>query len=164
MSRGTVEPISSQNTDEQQLQELRERHVGRLLLQAHRAFNARAVEKLQERGYENLTLAHLTLLPHLDVAGTRITTLAERAGMTKQGMGQLVLDLERQGYVARTPDPSDRRAALVAFTDAGKRFLRDAVTVTRDLETEYAALLGQQQLATLRDALAAIVEHERRRR
>ena len=159
-----MDPTAIQDTDLQHLQELRERHVGRLLLQAHRAFNARAVERLQELGYKELTLAHIALLPHLDVAGTRITTLAERAGMTKQGMGQLVLDLERQGYVVRTPDPSDRRAALVGFTDAGRRFLRDAVTVTRELETAYAALLGQQQLATLRDALATIVEHERQRR
>ncbi len=159
-----MDPTASQTTGQQELQELRERHVGRLLLQAHRAFNARAVERLQELGYQDLTLAHIALLPHLDVAGTRITTLAERAGMTKQGMGQLVLDLERQGYVARTQDPSDRRAALVTFTVAGRSFLRDAVVVTRDLETEYAALLGQQELATLRDALAAIVEHERRRR
>ncbi len=159
-----MDPTASQDADQQQLQELRETHVGRLLLQAHRAFNARAVEQLHERGYEDLTLAHLTLLPHLDVAGTRVTTLAERAGMTKQGMGQLVLDLERQGYVARAPDPTDRRAALVRFTEAGQRFLRDAVAVTQDMEAEYAAVLGEQGLAVLRDSLAAIVEHERQRR
>ena len=144
-----------------QLQELRERHVGRLLLRASRAFNARATEKLRARGYGGLTLAHLALLPHLDAQGTRVTTLAERAGMTKQGMGQLVHDLERQGYVERAPDPVDRRAALVRFTETGRRFLADAVAVTGEVETEYAAVLGEQPLAALRDALAALVEHER---
>jgi DNA-binding MarR family transcriptional regulator len=142
------------------LEELRERHVGRLLLRAHRAFNARAVEKLRARGYVGLTLAHVALLPHLEVAGTRITTLAERAGMTKQGMGQLVLDLERQGYVTRAPDPTDRRATLVRFTEDGRRFLRDAVAVTRELETDFAALLGEARLEALRSALAALVDHE----
>jgi len=149
--------------EHRQLQELRERHVGRLLLQAHRAFNARAVTKLQARHYDGLTLAHIGLLPHLSVDGERVTVLAERAGMTKQGMGQLVLDLERQGYVARVPDPTDRRAMIVRFTDAGWRFLRDAVAVTRELEAEYAAILGEQQLEQLRSALHLIVEHERQR-
>jgi DNA-binding MarR family transcriptional regulator len=142
----------------QQLQELRERHIGRLLLRAHRAFSGRAVEKLRERGYDGFSLAHLNLLPHLDIAGTRITTLAERGGMTKQGMGQLVRDLERQGYVALAPDPSDGRATLVRFTEAGQQFLRDAVAVTSELETEYAAVLGQQRLHDLKTALNAIVE------
>src|SRR3954451_2497458 len=87
-------------------------HVGRLLLQAHRAFSAGAVEKLQGRGYTGLGLAHIALLPHLDEDGSRVTVLAERAGMTKQGMGQLVNDLERQGYLKREPDPADGRAQL----------------------------------------------------
>ena len=147
--------------ERRQLRELRDRHIGRLLLRASRAFNARAAEKLRERGYGRLSLAHIGLLPHLDEEGTRITTLAERAGMTKQGMGQLVVDLERQGLLARTPDPSDRRATLVRFTEAGRRFLAEAVAVTGELEAEYAANLGEQRLAALRDALAALVEHER---
>ena len=142
--------------------ELREGHVGRLLLRASRAFNARATEKLRGRGYDGLALAHIALLPHLDVEGTRVTTLAERAGMTKQGMGQLVLDLERRGYVERSPDPADGRALLVRFTDAGRRLLGDAVAVTREIEEHYAAVLGEQQLAALREALVALVEHERR--
>ena len=139
----------------------RERHLGRLLLRAHRAFSARAVESLRQRGYERLTLAHIALLPHLDADGTRITALAERAGMTKQGMGQLVVDLERQGYLARTVDPDDRRAVLVRFTEDGERLLRDAVAVTGQLEAEYAAMLGQRQLCDLRRALTTIATRER---
>ena len=144
------------------LRELREGHVGRLLLRASRAFNARATEKLRERGYGGLSLAHIGLLPHLDEEGTRITTLAERGGMTKQGMGQLVVDLERQGFLTRTPDPTDGRATLVRFTDAGRRFLCDAVRVTGQLDEEYASILGEQQFATLRAALESIAAHERR--
>ena len=145
----------------EQLQELRGRHVGRLLLRASRAFNARATEKLRARGYGGLTLAHLALLPHLDAEGTRVTTLAERAGMTKQGMGQLVRDLERRGYAERAPDPTDRRAALVRFSEAGRHLLADAVAVTGELEAEYAAVLGEQRLAALRDTLSALVEPDR---
>ena len=35
------------------------------------------------------------------------------AGMTKQAMSQLVQELEAQGYVARTADPTDGRAVAI---------------------------------------------------
>ncbi|MFT4039219.1 MAG: MarR family transcriptional regulator [Thermomicrobiales bacterium] len=150
--------MSAAGRDRLDHREQREQHVGRLLLRASRAFNARAAEMLRARGYARLSLAHLGLLPHLDAGGTRVTTLAERAGMTKQGMGQLVADLEQQGLVDRTPDPADRRATLVRFTPAGEQFLADSVAVTAELEAAYAARLGPEQFAALRAALAALVD------
>ena len=72
-----------------------------------------------------MTLAHTTLLPYLDPEGTSVTNLAERAGMTKQSMRQLVLDLEDKGYIKRISDPDDRRATLVIFTAEGRRFIED---------------------------------------
>lgn len=153
-SGGTPGPF--QQPTEREIRGLRDHHLGRLLLRAHRAFSARAVEKLRERGYTGLTPAHLALLPHLDAEGTRATILAERAGMTKQGMGQLILELEHQGYVARIQDPADRRAALVRFTEAGRQLLLVAIDVTREMETEYAAILGDRRMAGLREALVAL--------
>lgn len=140
-----------------QIQELRDRRIGRQLIQVQRAFNAHAVEKLHVRGYATLTLAHLSLVPHLDVEGTRVTVLAERAGMTKQGAGQLVDDLERLGVLARLPDPTDGRAQLVTFTPDGLRFLTDAVAVVRELDDEYARILGRQRLEALRETLRLLV-------
>jgi DNA-binding MarR family transcriptional regulator len=149
--------VVDEAADRRGIQEQRERHVGRLLLQAHRTFSDRAVEKLRSCGYSGVTLAHIGLLPHIDVDGTRITTLAERGGMTKQGIGQLVRSLEELGYLERAPDPADGRATLVRFTTSGQRFLRDALAVTREVESEFAAILGNDQLETLRAALAEIV-------
>ena len=145
------------------LEELREQHIGRLLLNAQRAFNAEAIQKLREHGHSGLGLAHAAVLPHVDLNGTRITTLAERAGMTKQGMGQQVLDLERLGYLERTTDPTDRRATLVRFTSVGWQYLRDAYEVKRELEAEYAALLGQPRFDALRESLAALIDRGRER-
>jgi len=135
----------------------RQHHVGRLLLRAHRDFNDRALRKLRALGHDRLTMAHTGLLPHLDLDGTRATTLAERAGMTKQAVGQLVLDLERHGYVERAPDPTDRRAALVRFTPRGWDYLRDAARVKREIEAEYAAVLGEDGLRGLMAVLTALL-------
>lgn len=143
--------------------EWRQQHIGRLFLLAHRDFSERALEKLTARGHAGLGIAHTTLLPHIDLEGTRMTVLAERAGVTKQAVGQLVADLEQRGYVARTVDPRDRRAVLVTFTAAGERFLRDAERIKHELEDEYLARLGVERMAELRAILTDLVGRTGRR-
>jgi DNA-binding MarR family transcriptional regulator len=145
--------------DVEQLAESRQQNIGRLFQRASRAFSIQATEKLRARGHGRLSLAHTTLLSYLDLEGTRITVLAERAGMTKQSMGQLVAELEQHGYVARKDDPSDRRATLVIFTEAGWKFLLDAWAIKREIEAEYAALLGAERLEELRASLSLLILH-----
>ena len=42
-----------------------------------------------------------------------MTELAELAQVTRQSMSEMIIELERRGYVERTPDPTDRRAVLI---------------------------------------------------
>lgn len=139
--------------DVQQLKDLREENIGRQLLHAHRDFSTRAYEKLHKRGHTGLTLNHSALLANLDLDGTRITVIAERAGMTKQSMGELAQDLEKKGYIERTTDPTDRRATIIKFTEAGCRYLIDAYEIKCEIEKEYAALIGVEGIAHLREML-----------
>lgn len=140
------------------LEQTRHNHIGRLLLRASRAYNALALTKLHARGHTTLSLAHTNLLPHLEVGGTRIVTLAERAGMTKQAAGQLVAQLEQHGYVTRRPDPQDGRATRIYFTEAGRRFLHDARELKGDIESEYRTLLGESGWTALNTALERLLE------
>jgi DNA-binding MarR family transcriptional regulator len=153
-------PKNSLPADAGRVRETREQHIGRLFLRASRSFAALATRKLEQRGHEGLGTAHTALLPHLDLEGTRATALAGRAGMTKQAVGQVLGDLERQGYVERRPDPADSRATLVSFTDAGWRFLRDAGDVKREIEEEYGAILGEERLRLLYSTLNELLEYE----
>jgi len=136
---------------------LREQHIGRLLLNAHRNYSLQALTKLRERGHEGLSLAHTNLLAHLDLEGTRLTTLAERMGVTKQAIGNLVGELEAKSYVRREVDPHDRRAAVITYTAAGWGFLQDAHVVKREIEAEYIAVLGEQGMQELRQLLGQLV-------
>lgn len=145
--------ILHETPDAATLEQARQQHIGRLLHRAARAYNVLALEKLHAQGHTALSLAHTNLLPHLDTEGTRIVTLAERAGMTKQAAGQLVAELETHGYVERQPDPVDGRATRVQFTAAGWRYLLDAQTVKRAIEDEYRAELGQGLWEHLNEAL-----------
>jgi DNA-binding MarR family transcriptional regulator len=146
--------------DAEQLDEARRANIGRLLTRAQREFTGRAVRELRARGHADLCCARASILIQLDTGGTRVTTIAERAGMTKQGAGQLVSDLERVGYVTRAPDPTDRRAALVRFTPTGLVWLRAGLEVIAEIEAEYARVLGADGLEALRSALLTLLEHE----
>lgn len=144
----------------EQLEELRQEHIGRLLLRAHRAFSERALRKLRQRGHTRLSMVHTTLLPHLDVNGTQVTVLAERAGITKQAAGRVIADLERERYVKRLPDPTDQRASMIVFTDAGRQFLVDAYHVKKEIEEEYTALLGSESMQQLRSTLQELLSDQ----
>ncbi|MBZ0319298.1 MAG: MarR family transcriptional regulator [Anaerolineae bacterium] len=141
-----------------EIQEARNTNIGRLFIRAHRDFQLRSIEKLQALGYQDISTTHATVLMYIDLKGTRIITLAERAGMTKQSMGQLVGELEAGGYVQRMPDPDDKRAVLVQFTESGQRFLQDAYHIKQAIEAEYIALLGEDGFLVLRDLLARLLE------
>ena len=150
--------MDSEVVNDEQLAEMRQQHIGRLLQQAYRDFNNRAIAKLRQRGHTGLTLAHTLLLSHLDLDGTHISVLADRAGITKQSMGQLVLDLEKGDYIERSIDPADRRATLIRFTGAGWQFLRDAYEIKKEIEAEYEARLGEVEMKHLRISLRRLLE------
>jgi len=138
---------------------LREQHIGRLFLQAHRVFSDLAYEKLHQCGHIGLSIRHTSLLANLDLDGTSISILAERAGMTKQAMGQLVAELSEKGYVESTPDPVDGRARQVRFLERGWQFLQDAYHVKQEIEAEYANILGETELEQLRTLLQTLLNH-----
>ena len=148
----------SQTVDIETIDTLRQQHIGRLLLNAQRNYSLQALTKLRQRGYEGLSLAHTNLIAQLDVDGTRMTTLAERVGVTKQAIGSVVSELEAKGFVRRKTDEQDRRAVTITFTEDGWTFLQDAHQVKREIEAEYAATLGEEGLQALRQLLSKLVQ------
>jgi DNA-binding MarR family transcriptional regulator len=60
------------------------------------------------------------VITHLWSQGTAtMSDLAVRTGMTSGGATSLIDRLERDGYVQRRADPTDRRRQLVSLTDKG---------------------------------------------
>lgn len=88
---------------------------------------------------------------------SRISTLTRLEAVGQPAMTGLVQRLEASGLVSRASDPDDRRATLVAVTDAGRAALagrrrsQDAIVAAR------LARLAPHQLATLEAAVDAIV-------
>ncbi|MCJ9729663.1 MarR family winged helix-turn-helix transcriptional regulator [Bradyrhizobium sp. PRIMUS42] len=132
----------------------RHANVGRLLNNAVRRFEARVLELMSEKGHDETRIAHVGLTRNLDVDGTRLTELARRASMSKQAMGELVDQCAELGLVGRVADPTDRRARIVMFTPAGRKWLdafRDAVDIA---EQEMRAELGRAAMDAILKGLA----------
>ncbi len=132
-----------------------------LLGLAYQALGRRIVDGVVEAGFPQRP-AHSAVFAHIDIeGGTRLTTLAARANVTPQALGELVDDLERLGDVVREPDPSDRRAKRVVLTDRGRACVSAALSTIADLELELENVLGEDRLAELHETLARIVDHSR---
>jgi DNA-binding MarR family transcriptional regulator len=131
--------------------------TGQLLIRTARLFNERAVARGRTLRGLDLRPAHTALFPHLSLEGTRMTALAEKVGVTKQAVGQIVAELEQAGVLCRVPDPSDGRAKLVRFTAEGYDALLAGFDVLHELEDELAAELGEALMRRLKRDLAKLL-------
>lgn len=78
------------------------------------------------RAEHRFSLSQGSVLGRLDREGPQSTSkLAELERVRPQSMGQTVADLEAQGLIERSPDPSDGRRFLIELTDAGRTELRE---------------------------------------
>ncbi|MBO0837712.1 MAG: MarR family transcriptional regulator [Actinobacteria bacterium] len=138
-----------------------EAYTQSLLLAAYQQTASELLVALARAGHTSIRHKHGAVFANLDAVGTRPSVLAERAGMTKAALGELVDELERLGYVRRQPDPSDRRAKLVVPTDTAKEVTALVRQVNEGIERRYRRLLGEETYSTLRKALTTLVPSAR---
>ena len=133
----------------------RETHLGRLLGHAMRRFDARVLSLMANNDQVPLALsnlaardqisaAHIHITRHLSLQGSRLTELAQAAGMSKQAMGNLVDQCEAWGLVKRERDGRDARARQVVFTEAGLAWLAAFQTAVAQAESEFKASVGKE--------------------
>ena len=139
--------------------------IGMVAARLHRATQVDCIARLNKAGYTDLRMRHLALLEGLPREGARVTTLASQTGMSKQAMGELIDEIEANGYIERQNDPEDRRARLVVFTAKGQRAYAEAFTVLGEMERDYAETVGASRYADTRlvlDQLASSLEETNR--
>jgi DNA-binding MarR family transcriptional regulator len=104
-----------------------------------------------------LRAAHTQVFENLDPDGTRLTTLAERAQMSHQAMGEMVDELVRHGYLERLPDPADRRARLIRPSARGRAVLGQAAGQLCLLRQRWEGELTGVSVAQVVQALDALI-------
>lgn len=141
-------------------------HLGRLMGEALRRFDARvlvlmagsidvplALSNLAAR--DQVGAAHIHITRHLAVGGSRLTDLALSAGMSKQAMGDLVDQCDAWGIVRREPDPFDRRARRVVFTESGLAWLEAFRCAVVQAEDEFRQAVGDDVATVVKLGLEA---------
>lgn len=129
-----------------------------MLMAASRVVNARALAKLDPDGSSGLRLAHLPVIAALESSGVRMGEIAQRIGVTRQAAAALCKDLDAAGIVDCVPDPQDARAILVTLTASGVALCARATVALQELEKDFAALVGEQDLATTLAVLGTIAK------
>lgn len=132
--------------------------IGALLRVPAQAIQRRLIRDLNAAGFEELTLPHMAVLQFPGPDGARPTTLAERAGMSKQAMNQLLRSLESLGYIARSDAPDEGRARIIRFTKRGHAAYTKIHDLLRDIEREWIAELGAKDFAQLKALLCKVWE------
>lgn len=109
----------------------------------------RAAEAVERSGIAGLSVVHGRLMAEMDPGGTRPSRLAQRLGVTKAAVGQLVARLEERGLVERAADPADGRATIIRPTEDARKAYRVARESIAGIEDEWRTQLGPRNLAAL---------------
>ena len=147
----------------------RHTHLGFLMGRALQRFDARVLSLIADNvdvplGLSNLaaraqvSAAHIHITRHLALGGSRLTDLAQAAGMSKQAMGKLVDQCEAWGLVTRTPDVRDARATHVTFSATGLVWLKAFELAVAQAQDELKQAVGEQVATVISIGLEAYAD------
>src|SRR5215471_5360757 len=132
--------------------------IGALLRIPWEAVRRRMIERLHERGFDDLEMPHLNLFLFPGPQGSKPSELAARMRASKQSVNHLLGQLERLGYLERRDDPDDLRSRRIHLTARGRAAglaMREAVT---EVERDWERRLGSKRMEQLRELLRELGE------
>lgn len=139
--------------------ETKSRLLGRLLNKSYRYMSEVATDFLREKGYTDFRVGHIVALVHIEFEGDTVNTLANRAGITKQGMSKIVKELVEGEYVVSEKHPSDARSVVVKLTNRGYEALTHWKACTELIDKKFTEILGSERLEQVKDILGVLVDY-----
>jgi DNA-binding MarR family transcriptional regulator len=113
--------------------------------------------RMAAAGFDDVREGHGCVFGFIDLdRGSRLTDLADRAGLTKQAVGEAVAELQRLGYLERVPDPEDGRAKIIKLTARGVDAALMGRRLFAEIENDWAARYGEERVAELRELVEEI--------
>ena len=129
------------------------------ILDGVRRESVQRVNSTQQKRMYGLTMRQSTALSHVkelmeqEPQGVALKTLAQNLQMTVPAASLLVEAMVGKGFLARTPNPQDRRAVCIKISEKGTALFEDVYAVFHRQMDELASRLSPQEL----EALAAII-------
>ena len=105
---------------------------------------------------EDTTIGQFRVLAHLSEGPLTLSVLAKRRRVSLQSMSELAQTLVERGWIARTPDPTDRRQHLLQLTEPGSAHYLRVQEMTIWQLVLLLAQLSTDEMAAVRMALPAL--------
>lgn len=98
-----------------------------------------------------LRQAHLDMFPHIDFAGTSISEISKRKGVSKQSVSKVVQEMVELKILTIQPCPEDSRSKLVFFKTSGPFAIQKGFGALEAIDEEMSRFLGKKSyVAVLR--------------
>ena len=117
----------------------------------------------QAAGFTDVRPVHGFVFALVSTGPTTAGALAEHLGVSKQAAAQLIGHLEGRGYLARHPDPDDRRALRLVLTAKGHACTRAAQAAASAVVSAWRVRLRPTDVHAFDAALATLAEPGRLR-
>ena len=104
-------------------------------------------------GFDDLSAAHVALWRYPGLDGVRPSQLADRVGITKQSVNDLLGHLEQHEYLMRVPDSADGRARVIRLTSKGRRLQETIYAEAGSAQLRIAEILGPRRFTQFHSSL-----------
>ncbi|MEL6607418.1 MAG: MarR family transcriptional regulator [Pseudomonadota bacterium] len=130
--------------------------IGLLLKAAFDRYHHETLQRVRRAGFADVTPAQALVIAHLSDTPKNAVSIAMRVGVSKQAMSVTTTELTRKGYVTLSPDPTDRRARLLALSGRGRALKQASGQAKQAVEAQFATLLAEHDTVVVMDALRAL--------
>ena len=108
---------------------------------------------LRARGWQSISRSQSIMLANIALGVRRPAELARNLGVSRQAVSKMLQEMAEEKLVTIAPDPDDRRAQLVSFSESSARLRADALDILSRLEERLSERIGARSLKALRGAL-----------
>ncbi|MEM7216821.1 MAG: MarR family transcriptional regulator [Pseudomonadota bacterium] len=123
------------------------------LLRAYYWMDESLQNGLAQAGLPTRTRTQTMILINVSNGVTRAAELARILGISRQAVQQQVNELEKEDIVTQIPDPSDKRANRIVFSEKGAELINVALESLQAAEGALAERIGPDLLHSMRQAL-----------
>ena len=123
--------------------------TGELIIQLKQDFKNRLRAKLDKHGIAIRELQGMIVPYVADHGPCRMVDIADYCHVTPQSMTTAICELEQMGYLSRQASEQDLRAKLIVLTPQGKTLLARLDSTTREVWSDYQAIVGKHKLNQL---------------
>ncbi|MCG8672208.1 MAG: MarR family transcriptional regulator [Pseudomonadales bacterium] len=132
---------------------VKETNLAQLLMRAFYWADEGLQNYLQSKGWPEITRAQSLVFVNIGEGIKRPSEIASKVGVTRQAIHQTINELVDAGFVRLEPDPKDRRAKVVQYTELGEKIGLEAIKGLAYVEDALANRIGSDVVQALRSGL-----------